>query len=77
MSTAIWGTVVDGKVVPESILPEGAHVQIVLPAGRPLHTPLSMTPDLQAELDAWQQGSAQAMELIDQIPDEELPRETR
>ena len=77
MSTAVWGIVVDGKVVPESILPEGAHVQIVVPAAEPLSASPAMTPDLQAELDAWRQGSAQAIELIDQIPDENLPSETR
>jgi hypothetical protein len=72
MSTAIWGTVIDGKVVPETALPEGAHVQIVIPQSRPAKSPEPLPADLQAEFDAWSLGNAQALEVTERKCEEDL-----
>ena len=47
----IPGIVKNGKVEPqtETSLPEGAHVDIVI-------GPAAITPELQAEFDAWEQA---------------------
>ena len=56
MSTTIMGVVTNGVVVPNSPLPEGAHVEIHLSDA------LELPPELQEELAVWQQGSAEALE---------------
>ena len=67
MSTTIAGIVANGVVVPSSPLPEGAWVEI--------HVPLE--PELQKELAAWQQGSAEALALVEQLAEEGDTDETR
>jgi hypothetical protein len=65
MATMIWGIVKEGKIVPETPLPEGLHVRITLPeetAGVP--------PELQAELEAWSLGSAEALALVERLAEE-------
>jgi hypothetical protein len=47
MTTTVWGVVREGRVVPSSPLPEGAHVEIRL-ADPPANAP----DDLQAEFEA-------------------------
>ena len=64
MSTTITGVVTNGVVVPKSPLPEGARVEIYL------NDPLEVSPELQAELAAWQQGSAEALALVERLADE-------
>jgi hypothetical protein len=64
MSTTIMGVVTNGVVVPKSPLPEGAQVEIYL------NDPLEVSPELQAELAAWQQGSAEALALVERLADE-------
>jgi hypothetical protein len=61
MTTTVWGVVKDGCVVPNSPLPEGASVEIRL-----CDSP-EVSAELQAELDAWQQSSAEAQELVERI----------
>jgi hypothetical protein len=53
MSNTITGIVTNGVVVPDARLPEGAHVRIHVGDS------LDMPPELQAELAAWQQASAE------------------
>ncbi|MCI0685300.1 MAG: hypothetical protein L0Y71_24645 [Gemmataceae bacterium] len=53
---AIWGVVKNGLVIPQTPLPEGARVQIVVDTEAP-----ALPPDLQAEFDAWALGSGEAL----------------
>lgn len=69
MSTTVTGTVTNGVVVPNSPLPEGAHVEILVSAVIP--------PEVQEELAAWQQGSAEALALVEQLAEEDEADEKR
>jgi hypothetical protein len=64
MSTTITGVVTNGVVVPSLPLPEGTRVVIHLDATS------DIPPDLQEELAAWQQGSAEALALVERLADE-------
>lgn len=68
MSATITGVVTNGVVVPSSPLPEGAHVEIRFP---------DLPDDLREELEAWQQGSAEALALVERLALEEEANETR
>ena len=57
------------KVVPNSPLPEGARVEIQM---RP-----EFTPEEEKEFGAWQQGSAEALALVERLAEEELGNEKR
>lgn len=72
MSTTITGVVTNGVVVPHSPLPEGAHVEIHMS-----DMPLEIPAELQEELAAWQQGSAEALALVERLAEEEGPDEKR
>jgi len=72
MSITITGTVTNGVVVPSSPLPEGAHVEIHV-----CDAPLEVPRDLQEELAAWQQGSAESLALVERLADEEEADEKR
>jgi hypothetical protein len=61
----ILGIVREGKIVPEIPLPEGLEVQIMLPEAT-----LVVPPELQAELDAWSLGSAEALALVERLAEE-------
>jgi hypothetical protein len=65
MTTLVHGVVKDGVVVPSSPLPEGAKVEIRLQEVCP-----AVPPDLQAEFDAWDSASAQALELVEEMANE-------
>jgi hypothetical protein len=67
MSTTITGIVTNGVVVPSSPLPEGMCVEISVP----------MEQELQNELAAWQQGSAEALALVERLAEEGDVDETR
>ena len=69
---SITGIVTNGVVVPSSPLPEGARVEIHLQPNR-----LEVPPELQDELAAWQQGSAEAVALVERLANEEEANETR
>ena len=62
MATMIWGIVREGRIVPQTPLPEGLEVQISVPEETVL-----VPPELQAELDAWSLGSAEALELVERL----------
>lgn len=64
MSTTITGVVTNGVVVPNSPLPEGAQVEIHL------NDALEVAPELQEEMAAWQQGSAEALALVERLADD-------
>jgi hypothetical protein len=64
----IPGAIRNGLVVPQgdATLPEGALVEIVIPA-------LELTPELRAEFDAWEQAGDEAWAQIDEWEREERP----
>ncbi len=72
MAKTVLGIVKEGLVVPQSPLPEGLQVQIVLP-----DVPTEIPPELQAELDAWGLASAQALELVERLAQEATTNEQR
>ena len=72
MTTTVWGVVKDGRVVPNSPLPEGAQVEI-----RICETPPDVPAELQEEFDGWQRASADALELVECLAQESEANETR
>jgi hypothetical protein len=60
MSNIVAGVVKNGVVVPNVPLPEGAFVKVHVISG-----PIEVPPELQAELDAWQLASTQALEMVE------------
>jgi len=62
MATTVGGVVQEGRVVPDSPLPEGARVEIIIP-----ETQLSVSPELQLEFDAWDRASADALDLVERL----------
>jgi hypothetical protein len=72
MSTIVSGIVKDGLIIPSTPLPEGARVEIlVTEAG------LEIPGDLQAEFEAWDRSSAEALALVERLAAEEEPDEAR
>lgn len=65
MSTTVAGVVKNGVVVPSVSLPEGAFVEIRVNAER-----VEVPPELQAEFDAWDHASGQALELVERMAEE-------
>jgi uncharacterized protein YdeI (YjbR/CyaY-like superfamily) len=64
MSATIWGVVREGKIVPQTSLPDGLQVQITVPED------VVIPEELQAELDAWSLGNAEALALVEQLAEE-------
>jgi hypothetical protein len=60
MSVTVAGFVRNGVVVPNAPLPEGAFVEV-----RVIRGPIEVPPELQAEFDAWDRASAEALELVE------------
>jgi hypothetical protein len=67
MASPVWGVVHNGRIVPSSPLPEGAHVEIRL-----CEPPPEVSPQLQEELNAGQQASADALDLVERWTAEAL-----
>ena len=65
MSVTVAGFVKNGVVVPNAPLPEGAFVEVHVVSG-----PIEVPPELQAELDAWQQAGAESLELVERLAQE-------
>ena len=63
MPSTIRGVVRDGRIVPESPLPEGTQVEIHI-AEPPAEIPV----DLAAEFDAWQRASDKALDIVEGPP---------
>jgi hypothetical protein len=72
MTTTVWGGVREGRVVPSSPLPEGAHVEIRL-----ADPPSQLPEDLQAEFEAWHQASDRALDLVERLAQERGADEAR
>jgi hypothetical protein len=70
MAVTVWGVVNEGRVIPEEPLPEGLHVQIVIPDAPP-----EMPPEVQEELDMWARARANALKLVERLAEEEERRE--
>ena len=66
MATTVGGVVKEGIVIPNSPLPEGAHVEI-----RVCEPPEPLA-ELQAEFEAWDRASADALELVERLASETL-----
>jgi hypothetical protein len=62
MSIVVAGFVKNGVVVPNAPLPEGAFVEVHVIGG-----PIEVPPELQAELAAWQQLSAESLVLVERL----------
>jgi hypothetical protein len=72
MSFPTHGTVRNGVVIPDAPLPEGMHVEI-----RPYAQPPDIPADLEGELRAWRQASANALDLVERLASEEPGYEAR
>ena len=64
MDAIIWGVVREGKIVPQSPLPDGLQVQITVPEETVIPQ------ELQAELDAWSLGNAEALVTVEELAEE-------
>jgi hypothetical protein len=63
------GVVREGKIVPQRPLPDGLQVQISFPDQ-------DLIPEeLQAELDEWAMGSAEALALVERLAAEDADHE--
>ena len=71
MSMVVAGVVNNGVIVPKERLPEGAHVEIHW------NDVPEVPPELQQELTAWQQASANALALVEQMAQENQGDEKR
>jgi hypothetical protein len=72
MASVIRGIVREGVVIPASPLPEGAQVEI-----RQVEPRMDVPAELQAELDAWQQAGAEALELVERLAEEDSTHDAR
>jgi uncharacterized protein (DUF433 family) len=61
MSQTIWGVVQDGKIIPQTPLPDGLHVQITVPEE------ITIPEDIQAERLGWSQGNAEALAMVESL----------
>jgi hypothetical protein len=66
MAAMVPGIVKDGNVVPQTPLPNGLNVQILLPDDLDAEEA-----ELRAEMAAWRAGNAKAFEKVEQLADEE------
>jgi uncharacterized protein (DUF433 family) len=61
MSQTIWGVVQDGKIIPQTPLPDGLQVQITVPEE------VLIPDDIQAELLGLSQGNAEALAMVESL----------
>jgi hypothetical protein len=66
----VTGVVINGVVVPNTPLPEGATVEIQIQ--RP-----QLPPDLQEELDGWDRAGAGTVEMVERLAEEMEAHEKR
>ena len=64
MATIILGVVREGKIVPETTRLEGLRVQISVPEE------VVIPEELQSDLEAWSQGNADALAMVEQLAEE-------
>jgi hypothetical protein len=60
MSNTTWGVVKDGVIVPDTELPDGTRVEIVMRDGSS-----ELPAELQAEFVAWELASSHAVDLVE------------
>jgi len=72
MSITTIGVVANGVIIPNAPLPEGARVEIHFSDATP-----EVPPELRDELAAWQQGSAEALALVEQLAEQDPAGEKR
>jgi hypothetical protein len=65
MSLTVAGFVRNGVIVPNTPLPEGAFVEVHV-----IHPPLEVPAELQEDLAAWQQASANSLALVERLAQE-------
>ncbi len=65
MPDIVAGFVKNGVVVPNTLLPEGAFVEVHV-----LRGPIEVPPELQERFDAWDRTSAGALELVERLAQE-------
>jgi hypothetical protein len=68
MSIIISGVVKDGLIIPSTPLPEGSRVEILVTEAR-----LEIPADLQAEFEAWDRSSADALALVERLAGKKCP----
>jgi hypothetical protein len=73
MARTISGTVKDGVIIPDTNLPEGLRVEIVVPDA----STVAVSPELQEELEGWDRASDQALDLVERLARGEQPDEKR
>ena len=61
MDAVVLGVVREGRVIPDSPLPEGVRVEVRLASSRP-----EVPPDLLAEFEAWGRASDRALALVEE-----------
>jgi hypothetical protein len=66
------GIVTNGVIVPNSPLPEGARVEILLQPARP-----EVPPELQEEFDGWDRVGAGTIEMVERLAEEMPPPSIR
>ncbi len=66
MANSVPGIVQDGMVLPETPLPDGLNVQIVLPDNVD-----SEEAELRAEMAAWRAVGAKALGRVEELADED------
>jgi hypothetical protein len=65
VNVIVQGVVRDGRVIPDTPLPEGARVEVRL-----VGPPPEVSPELQAEFEAWGRASDRALRLVDGVEPE-------
>jgi len=66
MATTVWGIVKEGKIIPQTPLPEGARVQIVL-----AEEASELPAELREEFAAWDRASANTLEFVERLVKED------
>lgn len=66
MSQIVRGVVKDGRIVPDSPLPEGAKVEVRLGPPRP-----EFTPEEAEEFEAWNRASDRALRRFEEMLENE------
>jgi uncharacterized protein (DUF433 family) len=61
MSNTIWGVVQDGKIIPQTPLPDGLQVRITVPEE------VAIPGEFRAELDARSLGNAEVLAMVESV----------
>ena len=64
MPDTTCGVVQNGKIIPQTPLPDGLQVHFTVPEG------ILIPDELQDEFDAWSLGNAKAFVMVEQLAEE-------